>query len=486
MPETREIYKTLDLALRVGELLLSSGAGAADVSATMLSVARACGLRTVTADVTFTALTLSHQPGMDEPALMQVRHVTHREIDYDDLTQVDHLVRSLLAGRVDRDEARAQLARIVSSGHRMPRWGATVGFGGVGAGVGLLLGGDWRVVLIAAVAAVGVDVLQRAMSRRRLPGFYQQVAGGLLATLIAMATAVADVHVGPSQVVTAGIIMLLAGIGFMGAIQDALTGYPLTAGARILEAIMATAVADVHVGPSQVVTAGIIMLLAGIGFMGAIQDALTGYPLTAGARILEAIMATAGVIAGVSGGLTVGRLLGVNLGTLHPGAAGWADLPLMTLGAALCAASFAFASFAPPRSLLPIALVAGVAQACYYASYSRDLGPAWSSAIAAIFIGVVSYSVAGRVKVPPLVIVVSAIVPLLPGLSIYRGLSLMATGGNGILSIVAAAATAIALASGVILGEYVAQPLRREAHRLETRLSGPRLVGPLRARAVKR
>jgi hypothetical protein len=38
----------------------------------------------------------------------------------------------------------------------------------------------------------------------------------------------------------------------------------------------------------------------------------------------------------------------------------------------------------------------------------------------------------------------------------------------------------------VILGEYIAQPLRREARKLETRLAGPRLVGPLRARAVKK
>ena len=42
---TKDIYKTLDLSLRVGEVLLSSGAGAADVSATMLNVAHACGLR---------------------------------------------------------------------------------------------------------------------------------------------------------------------------------------------------------------------------------------------------------------------------------------------------------------------------------------------------------------------------------------------------------------------------------------------------------
>jgi len=181
MPENRDLYKTLDLALRVGEQLMSAGAGAADVSATMLNVTRACGLRGVVADVTFTALSLSYQESFDDPTLIQMRQVTHREIDYEDLTMVDHLVRDLVAGRIDRDEARSLLARVISSGHRLPRWAVTLGFGGVGGGVGMLLGGNPLVLLIAAVAAMGVDMLQRAMSRRRLPSFYQQVAGGLLA-----------------------------------------------------------------------------------------------------------------------------------------------------------------------------------------------------------------------------------------------------------------------------------------------------------------
>ncbi len=43
-----------------------------------------------------------------------------------------------------------------------------------------------------------------------------------------------------------------------------------------------------------------------------------------------------------------------------------------------------------------------------------------------------------------------------------------------------AASIGVALASGVLLGEYIAQPLRREARRLESRLAGPRLVDPLR------
>ena len=434
MTETREIYKTLDLALRVGEVLLSSGAGAADVTATMQNVAIGCGLRGADVDVTFTALSMSYQESFDEPALIQVRNVRHREIDYEDLTMVDHLVRDLLRGDIDRDEARSQLARIVSSGHRLPRWAATIGFGATGGAVGLLIGGDVIVVSIAFLAACGIDLLRRVMSRRRMPEFYQQVAGGLVATILAV---------------------LLAAL-------------------------------DLTVDPSLVVTAGIIMLLAGVGFMGAIQDALTGFPLTSGARILEALLATAGIIAGVSGGLKLGDAVGVGIGRLDPGAAGWSHLPVMVVGAALAAGAFAFSSYAPPRSIAPIAVVAGVGEVVA-GVVEQGFGRAWSSGIAAVLIGVASYSVAGRFRVPPLIVVVSGIVPLLPGLSIYRGLSLMAAGqSRGILDLASAAVIAIALASGVSLGEYFAQPLKREARRLEGRLSGPRLVGPVRARAIRR
>lgn len=435
MAETRDTYKTLDLALRIGEVLLSSGAGAADVSATLQSVAHACGLRTgVDVDITFTALSMSYQASYDEPAMIQVRHVRHREIDYEDLTLVDHVVRDLLSGAIDRDAARTRLAQIVSSGHRLPRWAVTLGYGVMGGAVGLLLGGGIVVIATAMVAAMSIDTLQRAMSRRRLPGFYQQVAGGLLATLFAVGTAAADVAV----------------------------------------------------DPSLVVTANIIMLLAGIGFMGAIQDALTGFPLTAGARILEALLSTAGIIAGVSGGLMVGDMLGVDIGRLDPGAFSLAAAGAIGIGSAIAAGAFAFSSYAPLRAILPISVIGGVAALIYAGIGAQGFDQPWAAAVAAILIGVVSYSVAGRIRVPPLVVVVPGIVPLLPGLSIYRGLSLLAEGANGLLSLIGAAGIAIALSSGVILGEYAAQPLKREARRLEDRLSGPRLVGPVRARSVRR
>jgi uncharacterized membrane protein YjjB (DUF3815 family) len=79
-------------------------------------------------------------------------------------------------------------------------------------------------------------------------------------------------------------------------------------------------------------------------------------------------------------------------------------------------------------------------------------------------------------------VVVPAIVPLLPGLDIYRGLALLAQGKDGVLQLASAFATALALAAGVILGQYLARPLKREARRLESRLAGPHMVGPSRRR----
>ncbi len=431
----KEINLTLDLCLRVGELLLSSGAGAADVTATMQSLAYHFGVRTVEIDLNFTVVSINYQPTSDAPPLSLVRVVRHREIDYEDLTAVDHLVRDVLADRADLYLARTRLATIVSLGHRVPRWAITVGFGVMCAAVAVVLGGGWLVSVVASLAAMTIDRVQLWMSRRRLPQFYLQVAGGVVASLFAVGVAAIDLP------------------------------------------------AD----PSHVVTANIVMLLAGIGFMGATQDALTGFYLTATARMLEAFLATAGIVAGVSLGITIGSLVGLDMGRLVPGRSGFAGLALLVVGTMVAAAAFAFSSYAPLRSLVPVGVISGVAAAIGHALAQFDVGRTWQTAASGLFIGLVAYAVAGRVRVPPLVVAVPAIVPFLPGLSIYRGLALLSEGGSGIsygiLALMTAASVAIALASGVILGEYVAQPLKREARRMEDRLSGPRLVGPFRARS---
>lgn len=441
MPPRHPVTTTLDFCLRVGEVLLSSGAGAADVAYTMNALAWQLGLHPVEVDVTFTSLRMSYQGHAEDPPTIMVRGVKERDLDYQDLTQVDQLVRYVLTGQMDLSEARVRLGRITSSGHHTPRWAVSLGWGVMCAASAVQLGGDLVVVGVALVAAVVIDRLRLRLHRTSV--FYQQIAGGLVATLLGVVT------------------------------------YSL----------------QEHADVSALVSANIIMLLAGIGFMGALHDALTGYYITAGARLLEAILATSGIIAGVTAGLSVARVLGIGVISLDPGRLPASDTSIETLvatigGAALSAGAFAFASYAPRRSLIPIVVIAGVAMLIRYAMIDEGFDRPWASGVAAFVVGLVCFWASRKAGVPPLVLVVSGVVPMLPGLTIYRGLTLLTEGGSfasvGILELMTAASTALALSAGVLAGEYVAQPIKEQAKRLPKRFAGPRLVGMFYERAPRR
>ena len=57
VPDDRHVQQVIDLCIRIGEVLLSSGEGSGETTETMLRVADAFGLSAVDVDVTFTAIT---------------------------------------------------------------------------------------------------------------------------------------------------------------------------------------------------------------------------------------------------------------------------------------------------------------------------------------------------------------------------------------------------------------------------------------------
>jgi uncharacterized membrane protein YjjP (DUF1212 family) len=433
--DLREVYQTFDLALRVGEVVLSSGAAAGDAAVSMMAITSAAGLREADISVTFTELSISWQPSPYSPPETHIRNVKFRGLNYSKLTEVDHLVREIVAGRVELEDARKMLDQIVSAPHPYPRWASTLGWGVMAAGIGLLIGGDVLVMATAFVAAAAIDLVTRRLSKRRIPTFYLQVLGGFMATLGAL------------------------GLSFAAPNSNA----------------------------SQVVAAGIIVLLSGIGFVGAVQDAVTGYYITATARSFEALLLTGGIIGGVTAGLALADRFGISLAVMPYQVRGLSYLPVAIAGASLAAAGFVFACYAPKRAIIAAVMMGALGQVGYRLMTEAQLGVAWGTGLAALLIGVVAFSVAGRVRIPPLVVVVSGMTPLLPGGVIYSGLYKMQEGDIlGLSDLVAAMVTAVALAAGVILGEYFAQPLKREARRLETKMAGPRLVGPLRVRRTRR
>jgi len=432
LPDESTVHFVLDLAVRIGEVQMSVGAGAADATATIIAVANAYGLPHCEVDVIFTSITVTCHRGVDQSPVTSLRVVRSRSLDYTRLALVERLVREIVGGRIPVREAHIELNKITTAAHPYPRWVATLAYAGMAAAISLLIGGDAGVAAFAGLITALVDRVGRLLNRRALPFFFQQVVGGALAT---------------------GAALALVASGILGELR-----------------------------PTIVVAAAITVLLSGLSVVSTVQDAITGYNVTAAGRTIEVSLMTAGLIAGVVLALNVAVELGLSAHGLDLQVPSALRLPLQTLAGGAAAGLFALASYATPRAVL-VAAVAGAAGAGgFSALVLGGVGQISASAIAATMIGFSGGVISRRLRIPPLVVAVSGMVPLLPGLTTYRALYELAVERSisGLPTLMVAASVALALASGVVLGEYLAQPVRYGLGRLERRLAGPRMAGPLR------
>ncbi len=119
--EEREARASLDLALRVGELMLRCGAGAPQVESSVVAVAAAAGLDNLEVDITLQSLLVqcTTTTGGQITMLRVVRSATR---DFARLVAVHEFVENLVAGSYDREAAAARLREIRKTPRFWPRW----------------------------------------------------------------------------------------------------------------------------------------------------------------------------------------------------------------------------------------------------------------------------------------------------------------------------------------------------------------------------
>jgi uncharacterized membrane protein YjjB (DUF3815 family) len=96
-----------------------------------------------------------------------------------------------------------------------------------------------------------------------------------------------------------------------------------------------------------------------------------------------------------------------------------------------------------------------------------------ASATAAVVVGFGGEALTDRLRIPPLLVAVCGIVPLLPGLTIYRGLFATVVENDlpgGLDALVGAMAIGLALAAGVSLGKHLGRPLSGQRDRFDKRV----------------
>lgn len=424
----------LDVAMRLAEVMFANGAGAEDVVSAALAITRAYGLRNVDADVTYSVIELSHENPSTHETISRTRNVRHRTLDYSTLTQASNLIVELVENPPEVAEARRAIARIVSAPTLYPRLLRRFGWSLVGAGAAFLIGGNWVVALAALFATLFIDFMTTWLAKRRVPVFFQTLAGGAVGPLVA-----AVVHL-----------------------------------------------IDPGSNPSLIVVATIIMLLAGVTTFGAVHDALSGYYVTGSARFVEAMFITGGLVAGVAASNLFLSRFGLMLEITPSSAPSLGNLPTQLAASVIIVLGFALAVQVPLRALWAVCLLGAVAELSYVAALDTAVGTVFSAALAALLVGLLAAVASRLVRVPPLVIVVSGLVPLVPGLILFTGLLQLSEGSiTGIVSMLAAAAVAVALAAGAILGQYIAQATWRPARNLPRRVVGPLMALPAKMSRVR-
>lgn len=418
--DRRYAAAVVDLALRAAEVGVASGAVTSEATAYALTICDAYGVP-ADVDITWTSVTISyHRRGRAEP-ITGFRRVGRWVTDYTLLTRLLRLIDEVGAGQLSLEAARDRMDAIQATRLPYRGWVVCLGQMAVGVGVAGLLGGRPLELTLAGVAIALLYVVQSLLGRTRLSGFFVQAFGAAVPTT--MALAIMHVRAGGSSVFAL-------------------------------------------VSPSMIVAAGIVWMLAGVGIVGAARDAMDGNLITATARAFDALLQTAGIVVGVIVTLWLGFRLGVE-GYIAPTAGHASPSPTQVFWASVVAIGTGLAFQLGLRDLPYVAVLGGIGFGVYQYSLPWIGSGPGAVALGAIVVGFLAQIVTGRWRIPLIALVTSAVVALMPGSALYRGLYEAINSFDEPLSVQAqinlgeATMIGLALAAGSTLGSQLARPLGR-------------------------
>lgn len=348
-------------ALRLGVLMLSSGAQTNDVETSLHAVLDALGVSQGDAVITYATVTVSYLAAGNAATATQA--VRRWDPDYSRLAATADLVTAIQDHRVDLAAAERELARIAAGGRRCPRWLGFCAPALLSFAVTITFGGS----LGDAATTLGIGLLiQPALERierSELSAFFQ-VAVGVTATAL--------------------LVVLLVGAGL-----------PVDGG--------------------LVLTGSLLRFLPGAVLVSGMRDFIDGAILTGTARLAEVALLGAAIAGAASLILALGETWGVPLGIAAEGVHDWPLAVLVVTGMA-AVTCYALRLDVPARMLPVVAAIGGLAVVLTRAEIPGldTLGADTRVLVAALAIGVLGALAAHRRRQPAAIWTVPAILPLLP------------------------------------------------------------------------
>ncbi|HET9346848.1 MAG TPA: threonine/serine exporter family protein [Candidatus Limnocylindrales bacterium] len=406
--EAAEPTRILRVAMRIAVSMLANGAQTNDVEDAIGAVARAYGVESVQAAVSFSMVSVSHYAGRATSPTTLLHLVRDRTPDFTRLSRVSELARGIRAGSVDIAAAEAALDRIDAG--RTPYRDAVAFFapGLSAAGSTVMFGGT----LLDALATLGIGLaiqpILLLLNRSTLQPFFRLAIG-------AAASAI-----------------LVAALAYLGA----------------------------QISSGLVLTGSLLRFLPGYALVSGFRDLIDGSIVSGTARLAEALMLGAAIAGGTALALSLATAVNVNLSIVTIGLTDW-SLPISVTASLLAIGAYAVQLGVPQQAVAQGAIAGAVAWLLYQstAGPGETLDKSAATLVATILIGAIGRVLARRVGAPSAIWVVPAILPFLPGLQLVQAM-LAETDTARINGLLGAAATAFLIGVGVAAGDIVVMLVR--------------------------
>jgi uncharacterized membrane protein YjjB (DUF3815 family) len=210
-------------------------------------------------------------------------------------------------------------------------------------------------------------------------------------------------------------------------------------------------------------------------FVGTAQDAIDEFYVTASARIFEVVIRTTGIVVGIVVALGFTLRLGTPV-TISPNPVALGPIHTQYVGAILTSALFALSCYARPGTIVLSAAMGSLGWTGYSLSIQAGTGEVLANTIGALAAALVATLLIRRTNVPAFALISAALIPLVPGLSLYTGLiqmvGVLPNSGNllqGGLTLFQAAGVALGIGAGASFGTYLGRPMADQLHRIRDR-----------------
>jgi uncharacterized membrane protein YjjP (DUF1212 family) len=414
--------RALRLAMTASDLLLSMGVAANSVVSQALDITEAYCDQPASVTITYNLLYIAQIRGFAEEPLTLVRPIPFRDINNMTIQAVQRLIREIRRGDLTLEEAEARMDKILNHPANYPAWVPRLATVAIAPTVVLMYTTNWRAVALTALAALIVERIIAILGNKLSVPFFKQAAASTFVTLFAATVAWLGRH----------------NVAFFSGMD-----------------------------PTLIVVGGIFLLISGLAIVGAVQDALEEYYLTATARLLRVTLMTLGIVAGILFGTYIARKLNIGI-AVSPNPLQLTELHFQILGGGLAAMAQALATQTRLRAIVWAGLVGGSSLAVMYASTHLGISIVAATGVAAFYVGVIA-SLSSRLwRTPSSGIIACGILPLVPGVTLYTGLMQLVNypPGNpqfmtGIATMFSTISAALAIAIGASLGSLLARPLHR-------------------------